>query len=92
MGLHLLTSPFRERHRGIEHGSWKENDELLAAVATHLVDLARRRLENARELLQHRVARLMAVRVVHRLEVIEIEHRARQRLVQPHRVLEHVMQ
>src|SRR5688572_12456230 len=38
--LHLLTSPFGERHRGVEHRSREQDDELLSAVPPHLVDLA----------------------------------------------------
>ena len=49
-------------------------------------------LEDRRELLQHLVAGLMAVGVVHALEVVQVAHHAGERLVEPLRVLEHLLE
>ena len=65
-----------ERYRRIEHRSRKEEQELLATVSSDPVDLARLVLEDLRELAQHGVASLMAIRVVHDLELVDIAHHA----------------
>ena len=65
-----------ERHCRIEHRSRKEEQELLTAVSPDPVDLARLVLEDLRELAQHRVAGLMAIRVVHDFELVDIAHHA----------------
>ena len=49
-------------------------------------------MQDLGELLEDRVAGLVAVGVVHALEPIEIAHDAGERLVQPARVLEHLLQ
>ena len=51
--------------RGVEHRPRQQQHELLAAVPADAVDLAHLVREDPRELLEHRVARLVAVRVVH---------------------------
>ena len=49
-------------------------------------------LEDRRQLLQHRVAGLVPVRVVHALEVVQVAHHAGERLGEPLRVLEHLLE
>lgn len=90
--LDLFPHPLRERDRGVEHGAWQEQHELLAAIASRTVDLAHLVAEDARELLQDGVAGLMAILVIHTLEAVQIAHHARERLVQPTCVLEHLVQ
>ena len=68
----------------------EEEHELFPAVPADAVDLSNLVLENLGELLEDRVAGLVAVGVVHALEPIEIAHDACERLVQPARVLEHL--
>lgn len=92
MSLDLFSHPFRERHCGVQHGAGEQQHELLSAVPTRTIDLAHFVAENPRELLEHRVAGLVAVCVVHALEAIEIAHHAPERLVQSFRVLEHLAQ
>src|SRR5688572_5285965 len=45
MSLHFFAHPFREGHRGVQHGAWQQNDELLTTVPTDDIDLARGPLE-----------------------------------------------
>lgn len=92
MRLNLFPHPLREPHRRVEHRARKEQHELLPAVAPHAIDLAHFLAKDARELLEHRVASLVPVSVVHALEAIEVAHHARERLVQPFGVLEHLLE
>ena len=62
----------------VEIGLREEHRELLAAVACGEVDLADGRAEDVRERLQHVVAGLMAVAVVHLLEVVQVGQDQRQ--------------
>src|SRR4051795_10640481 len=57
--------------------SCRKHEELVAAVARDQVGGSRRPLEPARHLAQQLVSRLVAVRVVHVLEVVQVdvEHR-----------------
>jgi hypothetical protein len=86
MILHLLTQPLGERDRGIEHRAGKNQQEFLAAITSDPVDLARFILEKAREFLEHVISREMAVGVVHALELVDVAHHERNRLVQTNRV------
>src|SRR3712207_5433168 len=90
--LHLLTHTLGKRHGGVQDRPGEQEHELLAAVAADAVDLARLVLEDARQLLEHRVPGLVAVGVVHALEPVEFDHDAGQRLVEPHVVLPHLAQ
>ena len=65
MCLDLFAHPFGERDGGVEHGPGKQQHELFAAEATRSIDLAHLVPQDPRELLEDRVARLMAVGVVH---------------------------
>ena len=70
LGPHALG----EVHRAVEVGAGQHHGQLLAAVAGGLVDLAGRLLEDPGHLAQHDVALLVAVGVVDRLEVVEVDH------------------
>src|SRR5438046_9561219 len=64
--LHFLAHPLGERHGRIEHGTWQEQHELLAAIAADTIDLlACFVFQNARALLADRVPGLVAVRAGH---------------------------
>jgi aconitase B len=91
MRFDLFPHPFGERDARVEHGARQQEHELLAAVSAGPVDLPHLGAQDARELLEHCVAGLVAVRVVHTLESIEIDHHAGERLVQPLGVLEHLV-
>src|SRR5215831_3936758 len=52
----------------------QQYDELLAALAERLVDLAHHATQPGRELGQDEIAGAMPVGVVHRLEVVEIKN------------------
>src|SRR6478672_1724510 len=92
MLLHALSQPLRKRNCGIQNCSWKKEQKFLTAVAADAVDLARLVLQNLRETLEDLIAGLMPVSVVHFLEMIDVAHHARYRLVQPVRMLEHLVQ
>ena len=91
MRLDLFPHPLGEGHRRVEDRAGEQQHELLAAIPAGAVDLANLGAQNTRELLEHRVARLVAIGVVHTLEAIEIAHHAGERLVQPLGVLEHLV-
>ena len=67
----------QEARRGARAG--QQHDELLAAVASGDVAAAHLRADAVRELPQHLVARQVTEPVVDRLEVIDVDHEARQR-------------
>src|SRR5258705_4121084 len=92
MTLHLLPQPFRERPRGIEHSARKNEKEFLSAISADPVDLPRLRLQELRKLLQHRVAGLVPVVVVYSLELVDVADDERYRLVEPHRMLPHLVE
>ncbi len=75
--LRHMRSAIFGSHFGI--GVGQHDDEFLAADSADHVDIADRLLEAGGELLQHAVADIMAVLVVHRFEVIDIERQQRQR-------------
>src|SRR5690606_25119419 len=62
-------------------GLRQHGDELLAAVAHEQVATADRAAQPARDLREHHIADAVAVLVVDRLEVIDIDERERQRAV-----------
>ena len=92
MSLDLFSHPFRERRRRVEHRARKQQHEFLPAIPPGAVDLPDRAAQDAGELLEHRVARLVSVRVIDALEAVEITHHAGERLVQPAGMLEHLAQ
>src|SRR5689334_13385580 len=92
MPLDAFAHPFGEGHRGVEHGAREQEHELLATVAADAVDLPRLLLEDRRQLLEHLVARLVAVGVVDALEVVQVAHDAREWLIEPLGVMEHLLQ
>ena len=92
MVLHLLPQPLGECYRGIEHRAGKNEQEFLSPVATNAVDLPRLRLEELRELFEHRVSRLVSMIVVHALEPVYVAHNQRDRFMQSNRVQPHLVQ
>jgi hypothetical protein len=88
----VFSHPFRKRYSRVEDGAWEQKHEFFAAVTADTVDFAGLVLENLRELLEDSVTRLVAMRVVHALEMIQVAHHTRKGLVQPARVLEHLDQ
>lgn len=91
MRLDLFPHPLGEGDAGVEYGARKEEHELLAAVPAGPVDLAHFVFENLRELLENRVACLVAIGVVDTLEPVQIAHHDGERLVQSLGVLEHLL-
>src|ERR1700728_5382531 len=58
-------------------GVGQQDDELVAAVARDDVGVSKRRLEQLGELNESLIARLVAKRVVHGLELVEVEEQQR---------------
>ena len=92
MRFDLFTHPLGERHSGVEHRARKQQHELLPAISPHPVYLAYFVAQDARELLEHRVARLVPIGVVDTLEPVQVAHDAREGLCQPLGVLEHLQE
>lgn len=90
--LDALPHPFSERNSRIEHGARQQQQEFFSAISADPVDFTRLELENFGELLEHLIACSVTVRVVHLLEMIDVAHHARDRLVQTKRMLEHLVQ
>src|SRR5918992_4256322 len=90
--LHFFTHTLGKRHSCVQHRAGQQEHELLAPIAADAVDLARLALENLRQLLEHGVAGLVAVGVVHTLELVQVGHDARDGLVQPLPVFPHLAQ
>ena len=74
-----LSDPFGARGRARLIAARHQNGELVAAVPRADVKDAHRGSKNAANLLKDRIADLMPVRVVDRLEVIDISHQHRER-------------
>src|SRR4051812_22684298 len=68
--------------RALQIGLGQDHGHFLAAVARGLVDVARQLSQHARDLAQDDVSLLVAVGVVDRLEVVDVEHDQRDRLVE----------
>lgn len=83
MRLDAVTHTLRKCHGCIENGSRKEQHEFLAAIPSDFVNLARLLVQNLRKLLEHIVAGLVTVGVVHALEAVDVAHHDREWLVQP---------
>src|SRR5450755_3467575 len=92
MLLYLLTHPIGESHRRVGDGAWEKDHEFLSAVTPDPIDLAHVMLQELRELGEHHIARLVPVRIVDALEVIDVEHRERELFVEARRVLEHFVE
>lgn len=88
----MFSHPFRKRYGRVEDGAWEQKHEFFAAVTPDTVDFAGFVLENLRELLEDSVTRLVAMRVVYALEMIQVAHHTRKGLVQPACMLEHLDQ
>ena len=69
----------RELRRADRVGARQQKQELLAAPAAGEVGVAERRAKDVRELAQHVVADRVPVRVVHVLEVVEVDEHDSQR-------------
>lgn len=80
--LDTLPHPFSERDSRIEHRPRQQQQEFLAAISAHPVDLTSLELQYLRKLLEHFITRSVTVSVVHFLEVIDVAHHARDGLVQ----------
>ena len=91
MALDPFPHPLGERHRVIELGARKEEHEFLAAIAPDAVDLACFVPQDSGELLEHFVACLMPVRIVHTLEFVQVAHHQREGLPEPLRMREHLV-
>ncbi|MNR39434.1 hypothetical protein D3C85_1576420 [compost metagenome] len=64
---------------GVHVGVRQQEEEFLAAVARKKIGAPRLLLAEAAELAQYLVAHLVAVQVVDRLEVVQVEERQAQR-------------
>lgn len=82
MLCYALPQPIGESNGRIKNGSRQKQEELFSSIAAHAVDFPRFGFEDAGELLQNFVPRLMPVGVVHFLEMIDVAHDARDGLVQ----------
>src|SRR2546423_3323325 len=92
MARNLLPQALGESDRCIEHGAGQNEKEFLATIAPDTVDFARLGLQELRELLEHGVAGLVAVVVVYALELVDVAHDERDRLVEAHGMLPHLVQ
>src|SRR6185312_9135708 len=68
--LHAFPNAFRECYCRVEHGAREQQHKFLSPIPADPVYLSRLFHEQARELLQHHVAGLVSIVVVHTLEVI----------------------
>ena len=89
--LDAFAHPLGEVHGVLDLGAGEEQHELLAAIPSNAIDLARLLPQNVGKLLEHFVAGLMPVRVVHALELVEIAHHEREGLLQALRMREHLV-
>ena len=71
------------RDRGLAVRLDHEHGKLLAAVPRHAIHRAHLAREETRDVLQHFVAGLMAVRVVDQFEMVEIRQHERERMLEP---------
>src|SRR5262249_54871279 len=75
---HLLAEGLGEGDSAFERRLGQDDGELLAAVAGEDLVATDARLDDARELLEHEVAREVAVHVVDALEVVDVEEEDRE--------------
>ncbi len=83
-----FAHPLGEGDGGLQRRTGQDQQEFLAAVAAHPVDLPCVVAQDLGELAQYFITGLMPVAVVDTLEHVEIAHHARERLVEAERVLE----
>jgi len=86
VSLYCFTRALGEGNGRVEHRTRQQEHKFFSPIATDAVDLPRLLFQDTGELLQYRIARLMAVGVVHTLEAIQITHHHRDRLLEPPRV------
>lgn len=84
MGRHLLPQPLGKGDRGIEYGARQNEKKLFAAVTANAVDFPSIFFQQPRDLLEHRISRLVAIVVVHGLELVDVAHDERERFMEPH--------
>ena len=75
----------RDRHRLVDIDVRQHDDELFAAVTRARVVGALAAIQSLRDGLQHFVAGVVPVFVVHELEVIDVDEEQRKRLLAPAR-------
>ena len=90
--LYCFTHALGEGNGRIEHRPRQQQHKLFSTIPTDAIDLSRLLFQDPGELLQHGVAGLMAVGVVHTLEAIQITQHHRHRLVQAARMAERLLQ
>ncbi len=78
---HALAHALADLPRAAGVGLRQHDEELLAAVAHEQVAGADRAAQPARDLGEHDVADAVAVLIVDRLEVIDVDHRDRERAI-----------
>ena len=88
VSLYCFTRALGEGNGRVEHRTRQQEHKFFSPIATDAVDLPRLLFQDARELFQNRIARLMAVGVVHTLEAIQITQHHRKRLLEPSRMTE----
>ena len=84
----LLADPLRERGRAVDVSCGKDHRELLTADSADHVACTHGRAEDVGDLLEQVVADPVSVDVVDLLEVVEVEHHDRDRLVRGRRAQE----
>jgi hypothetical protein len=77
MRSHLLEQSLGDDTRALAVRVRQEHHELLAAHARHQIAGASRAADHVREVAQHGVPGEMPVRVVHSLEVIDVDREER---------------
>ena len=70
--LYCFTRALGEGNGRVEHRPRQQQHELLTAITADPVNFAGLLFQDARKLFQHHVAHLMAVRIVHTLEAIQV--------------------
>src|SRR5882762_6892282 len=92
MVLHLVPQPLGEGNRRVQNSARQNKKKLLSAVSPHAVNLTRLVLEESRDFLEDRVARLVAVVIVDGLELVDVAHHDRHRLMQTNGVVPLLLQ
>ena len=92
VSLYCFTRALGEGNGRVEHRTRQQEHKLFSPIATNAVDLPRFLFQDPGELLQYRIARLMAVGVVHTLEAIQITQHHRDRLLEPARMTKRFLQ
>ncbi|MNY28697.1 hypothetical protein D3C86_1626870 [compost metagenome] len=90
--LHGMTQAFADHAGGFAAGSGEQYEKLFAAVTKHHVDVAQLAFQGGGNVYQALVADAVAVVVVDPLEVVEIEHQQRERLLVAARQIDFALQ